>query len=700
MLFILTIFTVATTVDVSWFLTFPCSTFLFVFSWSPRCPEIRTQQYSRALFASVTVVQQQLVWMRRTAYPGVLPPVAVGIASSILADDSNMDLLAQSAPDLAVLAKKLRVVSLASSRLGHRSCHALWGPTTSCKETVLESAVSQLRRAENVLVMSFNGDTLQSDDDAVLQAALEIKRFLSSSSSSKLRAKHSVFRQRSFPFAVMMKFSGNSAGVATLLDEEPANVTTCPIPGRKRARDPVDVSRHSRDSEMLNRSTDVSTEAHMQTVIDFEGGAAERTTSGLLPLPGPTVLTRPSPAALGALQDALVTLTRSGVGIVVAIQNVARFSVWCDRTVYLLSGLMHDAEESGAGMALLLTSLTPDLRHTEKRLSSRLTSEMWFVPPPHVSVPALLEVVLLRTAKRATEDGHKVATQIRECQQHLKQLSCTVQANRRKSGNRARGAMLPEHEQAVRRCTQVESQIGTLEGEAKDLRAVVTSCNHWVDAMREAAGTAGGVGELLRPFVGVVDASSFAFATSQNWDDVVSMCRMFLSFHGQQCGGDMGHREASNRNTAPSFITSKSTMCTRMIYASGGVRSDLLDSGLLVHLGYGSRELMFLLAFCWMRSESGILRSLDELVLDIQSTMPSSLGMKSIVHSSFRAALAQLISIGIVEVDVAKNHAVMLRRDRLSCKMFLQDVLRVSGGCWEDAGLTLQDRQQLSHLVR
>jgi hypothetical protein len=165
--------------------------------------------------------------------------------------------------------------------------------------------------------------------------------------------------------------------------------------------------------------------------------------------------------------------------------------------------------------------------------------------------------------------------------------------------------------------------------------------------------------------------------------------------HAFQEGESNGYTKSSLSHAPPPAVTS-----SQLLLVSGCARADLLERCLLVELGYATREVMLLLIFCWMRSESQLSRTLDEMIRDMQATLPSSLGVKSIPSGNFSAALMQLVSAGIVEVDNAKSHIVTLRRDRMAVKLFLQDVLHPSSALWEKAGLTLQDRQQLSHLVR
>ncbi|CUG88476.1 Hypothetical protein, putative [Bodo saltans] len=658
-----------------------------------------------------------------------LSALALSFTATQLQDD-GADLLCQCAPETATLVKKLRVVSLAASRLGHRSCHALWGPSESCKEIVLEAVVSQLRRAENVLVMSFNGDTLQSDDDAVLQAALELKQFLSSPSSMKLRNKNSVFRLRNFPFALMMKLSTDSGassyfeeGLDEACDDSSAAPSTHSLLRTKRGRDPRDEA-----AEGPKLFPNLGTTPSFLAAI---------------PPPGATVLTRPGPAALGALQDALVSLTRGGVGIVIAIQNVARFSVWCDRMVYLLSGLMHDAEESGAGMSLLLTSLTPDLRHTEKRLSSRLTSEMWFVAPPYATVPGTLACVLGRTLVRAQEEIQRVALQVRESQQQLKKLSSTtalLASTRRKAASH----VVHQNDGAAARSFELETEIISMEHRIEELKDVTSSCTRWCEYLQSLSnhkcnsnntvttpttttttGRANGTGKgkqlplsLLTRFIGGEDVLWNARAGSNNWQDILRVCRSFCEGHSAATARSASPppavtnrsamRHTRNTDTSIHQAETPSMTASQLLVSSGAARADLLERCLLVELGYATREVMLLLMFCWLRSDSQPLaaagpRTLDELIHDMQSTLPSSMSIKSIANSHFRAALVVLVSLGIVEVENSgkNHHAVTLRRDRMAVKQFLQDVLRPSSSdLWERAGLTLQDKQHLSHLVR
>lgn len=591
-----------------------------------------------------------------------LTHLALSHAAKVLGD---VNLVTKVDAQHAILARKLKTVAHAATRLGHRSCHMLWGSRESCKELLLDTTARALKKCDSALVLQLDGAVLQNDDDAIRKVAADVAAFLSSSTSAKLRHKSSAFRNGTVEFLQLMKVTGAvDAAIGGQPSRDDCDENDVLLANRKRQRGDL-------------------------CVVDAPSDDWSTRPSAVPPPPPARPIRQ---GTLSALQDCLLSLNKLGVGIVACVNDVARFGVWCDRMMYLISGLMHGTGEDGvgAGMALILTSPTADLRHTEKRLSSRLTCEMWHVAAPASSIADIMSHVMAAVETLLIDNTNAVALQVKEIDTLLRSLA--RKAVPPAAGRQSRVGTAPTDDGSLRDARAAKVMLQQEQARTSD--ALLS-----VRAMRAACATLTPKSVVVFD-TGVLGAAStclsdmwrtsllpYLASRAHPWHEVLAACRQLLA---ASC---FIHNEGNHD-------TQQGTSCVlaSAVLARGGLDADVLEGGALVRLGYASREVMLLLAFATMRAENSVRRTLEQLVHDVGSSMGTVASMKSVVASNYRWALAHLCRLGILGYDDRDEHSVVVKRSIVSCKQFLRDVL-TSPTLWEDAGLTMQDKHLLLPMV-
>lgn len=579
----------------------------------------------------------------------------VADASSVAEDDSH-----------AALLKKLRSGVLAASRLGHRSCIALWGPSGNGKDHLLDLLAKSLRRQDNIVVIQLDGALLQNDEEAVRKIALEVHAFLNSSSAAKAKQRCAQLKNFTFEFATLMKMRSK----------------------RHQSDGHSDDSGDDDDVDPSNPAWDCDGGVR-------RGGAwlGDASTAGIAPL---SLLKAPQTAlsTLSSLQDALILLNKEGVSLVVCIHNATRFSVWCDRLMYILSGLMHDVDERTGGMSLIMTTTGPDMRQTEKRLSSRLTCEMCFVPNPSFSLHGCLTAAVGRAVAAFEREERILSEEESQCAA----TKANTAAPRRTAGRSEASskAVYQSNESKLlvelrdrRRRTQDHVAL------AKRIHDVVSSpewfschpylvsrhdyCRHMClppsDVRRECL-------TALLEFPEVLHNAS----SSQRPQD-----------SKQRSGRPRAKARTEPAPTATQRCDNDEKKSVEVIIcAAGGGGCDLLSEGLLVRMGYASRELLFLLTFITMRADQGMLRSLSDHIVDI-SSLGGSASAKVFVPEHFQSAFELSRRLGLLRLE--RKDIVALCGPVHRYKEFLHDVFDDASLWSSTVGLTQLERTLLKQKV-
>lgn len=280
----------------------------------------------------------------------------------------------------------LRSTIAASSTLGHRSCQVLWGPRGSGKHRILRLVAQENAKLNSTLVVELHGALLADDEAAIGIIADQMLRFLQNSTSAAVRASSWLLRTGTFGFGQLFQFDKKMAVETDGSGDASGTGDRAP-----------------------QRSSGAARTAKQSTLTAVNSGE-EDPSSGLFLTSTTTYLAGGASSALPHLQRALLLLKANGCSLVLCIRDIDIFGIRCDQLLYVLSGLMHDGDEANhggtaedehqtmelhsrnhtkdnsgqpimpGGMSLVLASSAPDIRHLEKRLSSRLTCEMRYVP--------------------------------------------------------------------------------------------------------------------------------------------------------------------------------------------------------------------------------------------------------------------------------------------------------------------------------
>jgi len=311
----------------------------------------------------------------------------------------------------------VRSTIAASSILGHRSCQVLWGPRGSGKHRILRLVSQENAKLSGTFVMQLHGALLADDEAAIGVIAEQMLQFLKSPTSAAVRASNWLLRTGTFSFGQLFQFEKKMA---------------VDVGGGVSGGAVGDRGGPSRASGSTRASKSTAPPAAM------EEEAGEDTRGEIFLTSTTTYLTGGASSALPHLQRALLLLKSNGCSLVLCIRDIDIFGIRCDQLLYVLSGLMHDGDEAGncgggeedercsvghhgrdnnnntggaaaalppaarGGMSLVLASSAPDIRHLEKRLSSRLTCEMRYVP----LLPWTPRSILRATLNALAEDTH------------------------------------------------------------------------------------------------------------------------------------------------------------------------------------------------------------------------------------------------------------------------------------------------------
>jgi hypothetical protein len=466
--------------------------------------------------------------------------------------------------------KRLRISITSAARLGHRSCHAVWGCAGSGKSKMLSMLADTVRRVPGMFVVMLDGGVLQGDDDGLRVFVRELKTFLQSSAAAAFVANH----RGSIP-------------------------------------------------------------AQLADLCDPEDSPSDPETDGVGHVQMPRSHSLPH-QALAVLQATLVAMNRGGVSMAVLVDRASRFATWCDRLMYILSGLMHEVDERVGGMSLVLTSLCADMRGIEKRLSSRLTCEMCFLPP----LQPLLPDVVAAAARRASGIFTETADRARAA---LEKLG----APRKRS--REQQAQWTQRVEEVRQQAAEADRLAKLVPHAETL--------------------------LLKEMIGA-DSGARLAAEGANLDEIKSTVLQGLVALGS---------EADARELTPTGISIMTPL------------NILGDSGIFISGGYCSRESFLLLVYTALQAERENGRTFDDLVADISTSLGTQ-SSAHVDPFALQLALRQLQSWSILEVQRRTGH-VVLRLALAAVREFILSVLASAPLC-ESCGVDTKERHSLSQLFR
>ncbi|CCW61247.1 unnamed protein product [Phytomonas sp. EM1] len=341
--------------------------------------------------------------------------------------------------------RTVRSTIAASCALGHRSCQALWGPCGSGKHRIVRLIAEECSKQANTFVIQLHGKLLRSDEAAIMVIAQQMLAFLKSPHSEAVRRADWSIRTGTFDFGQLFHFerelavestththhgdtnqmsgashayeTGEPLGAESLLHQggtrgdrrhsiAPAASTTCGAPKQTmRPGEPwLTVAENDTITNAKNMTRKQNPKQGDPSVggDDFELDLSNEEDAGGEACPfitsTTTCLSGGAASALPHLQRALLLLKHHGTNLVVCVRHADQFSVWCDRLLYVLSGLMHESDGQGGGMSLLLTSSASDVRQMEKRLSSRLTCITCYVPllawTPATLLRAVISIIL------------------------------------------------------------------------------------------------------------------------------------------------------------------------------------------------------------------------------------------------------------------------------------------------------------------
>lgn len=315
--------------------------------------------------------------------------------------------------------KRLRGTIVSASTLHHRACQVLWGPVGSGKSRLLRAIAAETRQRPHTLVFYLDGASLRSEMAAVRRMADQLLHFLLSPTSATVRAADWSIRTGSFGLGKLFHFPQRLRAARRKRgrcekrhDRMKENSKAGGIGKRHGTVDREEgmerKNRHANLEEEDEQEEEESSSTSEEEDEDMHNAEDKNTLE--------------SSAAVNALVylDAALHLFREHhVNILICIRQAEQFCVWCDHLLYVLAGLLHDAGDygntssttvvepggtramgtrkttvsstkkevpfssssfRGGGLIFLFTSNGPDLKHLEKRLSSRLTPEARHVP--------------------------------------------------------------------------------------------------------------------------------------------------------------------------------------------------------------------------------------------------------------------------------------------------------------------------------
>ncbi|CCW69163.1 unnamed protein product [Phytomonas sp. Hart1] len=332
--------------------------------------------------------------------------------------------------------RTVRSTIAASCALSHRSCQALWGPCGSGKHRIVRLVTEECSKQANTFVIQLHGKLLRGDEAAIRVIAQQMLDFLKSPHSEAVRRADWSIRTGTFDFGQLFHFEKELAMEPTTHTHhggaDPMSGEGHLSNGGEHVRDgalgPQEGDQGGRRrgfapaAAVMGGTSNRAMEAE-KPWLSTAGRGAIKNTKHISNQDGPSVLNNDAEfdssndedddgggypfitstttylsggaaSALPHLQRALLLLKHHGTNLVVCLRHADQFSVWCDRLLYVLSGLMHESDGQGGGMSLLLTSSASDVRQMEKRLSSRLTCITCYVPLLTWTPATLLRAVI------------------------------------------------------------------------------------------------------------------------------------------------------------------------------------------------------------------------------------------------------------------------------------------------------------------
>ncbi|KPI83228.1 hypothetical protein ABL78_7744 [Leptomonas seymouri] len=381
--------------------------------------------------------------------------------------------------------RTIRATIAASCTLGHRSCQVLWGPRGSGKHRILRLLAQEVRRTSKTFVMELHGKLLRDDEAALGVVAQQLLAFLQSPQSHELRAAHYQLRTGSFGFGQLFNFQRRmqEAGTAVTADEGGTANNRSTAGRRGGAASGGAMSEGSgrplkRPYAQRGRRSEVfSSDSNSDSTEEDLGGQEEPDGVDMMVTSTTTYLTGGAASALPHLQQVLLLLKSQGCSIVVCIRDIDVFGVRCDQLLYVLSGLMHDSENSngGGGLSLVLASAAPDIRQLEKRLSSRLTCETRYVPLLPWSLSSLLAATFHVAAQdrsfqlQLRELGQERAALLASLRDGATRLRCSREnAPQRGTAKKAGARAMKELQDAM---ASLETRLHAVEAKLREMRA-------------------------------------------------------------------------------------------------------------------------------------------------------------------------------------------------------------------------------------
>ncbi|KAF8282477.1 hypothetical protein TcBrA4_0084160 [Trypanosoma cruzi] len=634
----------------------------------------------------------------------------------------------------------------ASCTLGHRSCHALWGPRGCGEHRILRLVAKECRQRDGTLVLYLDGDTLNGDEDGLSSIANQILAFLKSPQSSRLRAADWSLRSGTFDFGLLFGFPkllqrDVAASGERKSDNDDADTTT-----RRRTT-------ANRQNKSGKENDKKATRKRFRSPSPIESGSEDESIDGdeslLLVTSTMACATGGFSSALPALQRSLLLMKSYGTNLVVCIRRVERFGIWCDQLLYVLSGLMHESDGRGGGMSLVMTSSTPDIRQLEKRLSSRLTCETRCIPllpwtADRVTRACLVEVkeslqslLESRAAAKKRESKKKKTlsseTSLRSRVETLLfphtgwrfDVVSAAQEGWKQQGSETLGPFTASSN------AEAQLLVGTMLEMLTAVIAELDSAFKFQDEsvndscfarritqasgqLRSLGATAGRVMTSVTSAFGDVCSGSLAFLHETSRRNII----LWLTGRLKKSGGSKSLR--GTFTTAPEAVRAlwlstsskkpfrNGTGATAVTAASASSLSfrgpqplfdELLSDCRLVDLGYCSRETFLLLVYVYLRHEAGVARTVVDLLEDVSSSMGTQ-AAAALDRAAFRVAIADLHRWRIISVAGGGDVGIVsLRGSSARLREFLQSVLRRADYCASVLGLEAREMTRLRSLV-
>ncbi|CCD20830.1 hypothetical protein TRVL_09522 [Trypanosoma vivax] len=650
------------------------------------------------------------------------PPSESPIASEVPGNVDEQQFEEYSAHE--VVYRTVRSTIASSCALGHRSCHMLWGPRGCGEHRLLRLIARDFSSRKDTLVLYLDGDTLNGDEDALRCIAHQMFLFLQSPQSERLRANDWSLRSGTFDFGRLFGFDklfegeGDKAGASL----KTLKATRGCRKGGGHAGTGGTVSGGKRGRHSSQVAWDVDSECSSDT--DNEQLIVTSTTA---------YLAGGASSALSALQRALLMMKSYGTNLVVCIRRIERFGVWCDQLLYVLSGLMHEGDGRGGGISLLMTSSTPDVRQLEKRLSSRLTCVTCYVPLLSWSVICIARACLVEVKERLECEINDAQPKDTSPGQASKKYRQAVTSPSERclmatlSGSYCSGAPTSSPTAAdsnsesrqssysirlvlltmLRMVNVVIEELDAvscaqrLTGDEEDLsqRIFRTSV-----CLRSAGATTGKLIAAVSSAFAEVGSGRLALVRRECRTKLLSWLTKELPKMKDEINDGRAvfatapeavlaiWMNAGCESKYPAAVSTSNQKCSHFL-------NDMLSECRLVKLGYCTREMFLILVYVFLRHQTGVTRTVVDLLEDIASSMGTQ-AAAALDVPAFRAAVVSLHRWRVLRVGGRDGTtAVTLRRNPARLKEFLREVLHEPDLCTETLGLQAKEVARLRSLV-